>query len=104
MKMLATFAALGLATVGLAVPAAAQINHTQHNQQQRIHQGVRSGALTQREAYRLQRNQGRINRAEDRMRASGGRLTYRERARLDRRQDRASARIYRQKHDRQGYR
>nr|WP_129792976.1 trehalase-like domain-containing protein [Sphingosinicella sp. CPCC 101087] len=41
------------------------------------------------------------DRAEDRMRWTGGRLTCRERARLDRRQDRASARIFRQKHDRQ---
>ncbi len=104
MKMLAMFAALGLATAGLPVAAEAQINHRQYNQQERIRQGVRSGALTPREAYRLQRNQGRIDRAEHRMRSSGGRLTYREQARLDRRQDRASARIYRQKHDRQGYR
>ena len=104
MTMLWTIVALGLATAGLAVPAEAQVDRRQHNQQERIHQGVRSGALTQREANRLQRNQGRINRTEDGMRSTGGRLTYRERARLERRQDRASARIYRQKHDRQGYR
>lgn len=103
MKMLFMLAAMGLTTAVVTAPAEAQVNRRQYNQQDRIQQGARSGALNGREVYRLERNQGRIDRAEHRMRSSGGRLTYRERARLDRRQDRASARIYRQKHDRQGY-
>jgi hypothetical protein len=63
MKMLATFAALCPATAGLAGPAEAQLNHRQHDQQEPIAQGVESGALTQRETYRLKRNQGRIDRS-----------------------------------------
>lgn len=100
MKLL-MLVALGLTTAAAAAPAAAQVNSRQWNQQHRIQQGARSGELTRREYYRLQGQQARIDRAEDRMRWSGGRLTYRERARLDRRQDRASVRIHRQKHDRQ---
>ena len=101
MKKLLMLAALGLTTIAVAAPAQAQVNYRQWNQDHRIQQGARSGELTRREYYRLQAQQARIDRAEDRMRWSGGRLTNRERARLDRRQDRASARIYRQKHDRQ---
>ena len=52
-----------------------RINKRYHNQQARIHQGVRSGQLTPREAYRLQRQQGHIRRE--------------------------TRRIYRQKHDAQ---
>ncbi|WP_076068903.1 hypothetical protein [Sphingomonas montana] len=104
MKILLMLAALGLTTVAAAAPADAQVNRRQYSQERRIDQGIRSGRITPREAARLQRNQGRINGAEQRMRASGGRLTYRERQRLDNRQDRASGRIYRQKNNRRRYR
>lgn len=101
MKKLLMGAALGIAGVAAAAPAEAQVNWRQHNQQQRIYRGIQSGELTRREFYGLERNQARIARMEHRLRASGNRLTLRERVRLDRRQDRASVRIYRQKHDRQ---
>jgi hypothetical protein len=70
------------------------------NQERRIEQGLQSGALTTREAARLQAEQARI----DRMEANAlrdGELTARERARIDAAQNKASADIYRQKHDAQ---
>lgn len=104
MKKILILAALGLAAAASATPAAAQINRREHNQQQRIANGVRTGQLTPREAARAEGQQARIARAERRMRASGGRLTFAERRRLQQRQNHASRFIYRQKHDRQGRR
>ena len=95
--------------VGLAMTSNAQtrhrwsINHREARQERRIGQGVRSGELTARETYRLERQQLRLNRTEARYRASGDRLTPRERFRLERDLNRTSRSIYRQKHDRQDY-
>ena len=75
------------------------INQRQHDQQQRIAQGMQSGQLTPREARRLESEQYRFDREEARMRASGGGLSGRERNRLEEQQDRMSRQIYRQKHD-----
>lgn len=84
-----------------ALPAEARINQRQHHQQGRIYNGVRSGELTRREAYGLERQQAHIARYEHRSRADGGGLSGAERYRLERMQDRASRNIYRQKHDAQ---
>jgi hypothetical protein len=97
------FAALiGTAAFAAAMPAEARINQRQSHQQHRIGRGVANGELTGREAYRLERQQAHIARYERRSRADGGGLSGRERYRIERMQDRASGRIYRQKHDRQG--
>lgn len=88
-----------LAASVLATPAYAGVNDRQARQQHRIHQGLHSGALTGREAARLERQQYRIGRAEARMRADGGGLNARERARLHHRQDAANANIYARKHN-----
>ncbi|MBS1795952.1 MAG: hypothetical protein JSS81_19015 [Acidobacteria bacterium] len=104
------FASL-LVVAGLAVDASAQrrsgsrtIDGRERRQQQRIYQGIRTGRLNRREAYRLERRQYQIRRAESRYRRSGGRLTWRERYALQRRLNRSSRSIWRQKHDRQNYR
>lgn len=99
------FASL-LLVLALAADSFAQrryqtVNKRQINQQGRIYNGINSGELTRREAYRLQRQQYNINRTEQRFRRSGSGLSWRERYILDNRQDRASRNIYRQKHDRQ---
>ena len=90
--------------VSLAAPALvfaqSVVDQRQANQERRIDQGVRSGALTEREAARLDRGQAHIDRMEDRAQADG-RVTARERRRLDQAQDVQSQRIYREKHDRQ---
>ncbi len=76
------------------------IDQRQQNQQQRIDQGVASGQLTPREAGRLEAGQARVEQREARMKSDGA-LSKKERVQLTRQQNRASKRIYRQKHDRQ---
>lgn len=95
---------LSAALAGLAfaaVPASAQgVDQRHHHQQDRIAQGVHSGALTRHEAHRLQRQQRSIHREEHRMRSRDhGHLTWRERARLEHRENRASRHIYHAKHN-----
>jgi hypothetical protein len=86
-----------------AVPAMAapwqNINQRQAQLDRRIDQGVRSGALTRNEAYRLRGEFQQIARLEMRYRASAG-LQGWERADLDRRFDILSAKIRYERHDR----
>jgi hypothetical protein len=109
MKMGKVFSLAGFVLTGIMVwtgSAQAQFfgwgtDQREAAQQQRIHQGVHSGALTPQEARQLTGEQRRIQAAENRMLADG-RLDYRERGHLDRMQDRADRHIYRQAHDNQG--
>jgi hypothetical protein len=73
----------------------------QYDQRRRIHQGVRSGELTRREASRLYSRSTDLSRDYWRDRRDGGGLSRGERRRLEVRQDHLSRSIYRQKHDRQ---
>lgn len=96
--LLPALAVLALAAfAGNAV--AGEVDRRQARQQARIAQGVAQGDLTVAEQRRLQRQQAHIHNAEARMRADDGVLGPVERARLDHKQDRASGRIYRQRHD-----
>lgn len=70
----------------------------QQNQKARIQEGVKSGELTRREAVRL-RTEQRAIKAEERMAKADGKVTMVERAKLRHDQNKASADIYRQKHD-----
>lgn len=79
------------------------VDQRKMNQEQRIDQGIASGQLNQREAGRLDRQQDRIDRIEDRAKADGV-MTRKERARIGAAQNRASRHIGREKHDRQGAR
>ena len=94
------------AVLALIAPLAVQAQSTpgfdqrQANQEQRIQQGVQSGALTSQEAARLERGQDRLQRLEDKAKADGT-VTKQERARLQHAENVESKRIYRQKHDRQ---
>lgn len=102
--MLVKFAVAGVvATLGAAAfaqTATPRVDQRQLNQERRIEQGVDSGALTAREANRLEAGQDRVERVEDRAKADGV-VTRRERVRLHQAQDVQSGRIARQKHDRQ---
>jgi hypothetical protein len=92
--------------LGSPLAALAQSNATpgfdqrQANQEQRIQQGVQSGALTTREATRLERGQDRLQAKENRAKADGV-VTPRERTRLQHAENVQSRRIYAEKHDRQ---
>lgn len=107
--MIKTFiaaAALALASMSsfaqapAASPATPGVDQRQANQEKRIDKGVASGELTKREARRLEKQQAHINKAEDKAKADGV-VTAAERKRLHNKQNKASANIYRQKHDRQ---
>ena len=97
-----------LVSLVLAAPLAAfaqstatpRFDQRQANQERRIEQGEQSGALTARESARLERGQDRLQAKEDKAKADGV-VTRRERAGLQLAEDKQSARIYRQKHDRQ---
>jgi uncharacterized membrane protein YebE (DUF533 family) len=79
------------------------INQRQTNQEQRIDQGIASGQLTQHEANKLETQQQRIDNMENKAKSDGV-VTKKERARIHAAQDKASKKIYRQKHDRQKHR
>lgn len=96
----ATALALAASAALAQTTSTPRIDERQANQESRIQQGVASGELTKREAARLERGQDRVQRIENRATADGV-VTGRERARVERAQDVQSARIARQKHDRQ---
>ena len=68
------------------------------NQQNRIEQGVQSGALTNKEIANLEQGQARIDRKEARVGADGH-VSAREQARIQHAEDRQSNKIYREKHN-----
>lgn len=77
-----------------------RVDRRQERQEQRIDKGVQSGALTPREARRVQAGQRHVGKLETRTQADGT-VTAKEKARLEHAQDVQSKRIYRQKHDAQ---
>ena len=98
---------LTVATIATStLPAFAQTQSTprvdqrQANQAQRIEQGKKSGALTTKEAARLEKGQARVQKVEDKA-VADGKVTKKERRRLEHAQDVQSRRIYKQKHDKQ---
>jgi hypothetical protein len=93
-------ASLAQAQVVMGEAQEHRVDNRQDRQAARIGQGVASGELTRHEAARLMHQQRHIHRLERRTEADGV-VTGREAHRVEAAQDRASARIYRQKHDRQ---
>jgi hypothetical protein len=76
------------------------IQQRKTNQQQRIGNGVKSGALTAGETRNLESREASINHEEHNMRqAENGKLTNTDKADLTRRQNRTSKAIYRDKHN-----
>jgi len=68
------------------------------NQDARIHQGVRSGQLTNKETASLERGQAHVDRAEARAGANGH-VGAGEQARIQDKENRQSARIHNKKHN-----
>jgi hypothetical protein len=105
MRIRTTFIAASLAAA-LTLPVLAQSTNTpvidqrQANQAQRIEQGKATGALTDKEAARLEKGQARVQAKENAAKADG-KVTRAERKAIKRSQDRQSARIHKQKHDKQ---
>ncbi len=88
---------LALTTAHIA--NATSINDRQNNQRDRIVHGIKNKELTARETNKLLKNQAHIARTEARFKADG-QFTKKERATIQHKQNKASARIFRQKHDR----
>ena len=81
----------------LATPG---IDKRELNQEKRIEQGIASGALTVREARRLNRGEAHIDKAQDHAEADG-KVTRYERKKIASMQRAESKAIHLQKHDRQ---
>jgi len=76
------------------------IQHRKHNQQARIHEGMKSGELTKGEAKHLEKQEHALNKEEREMRKeNGGKLTAADRAKLNRQQNHLSKEIYKDKHN-----
>jgi hypothetical protein len=75
-----------------------RVDRRQERQEHRIRQGVAAGELTQREYWRLEREQAYIRRLERNAEADGYVSPY-ERARIRAAQDVASRRIHEERHD-----
>lgn len=91
------------ASTAVSAPAFAAdgIDATFFEQKGRIEQGIRSGALTEREAVMLRSEQSRIANMIARARIHGnGRIYATERSQIERAQAAASRHIYAEKHDR----
>jgi hypothetical protein len=95
-----------LVALAFATPLAAfaqstpRVDQRQVNQEQRIQQGVQSGSLTQKEAAKLEKGQGHVQKMEDKAKADG-KVTPKERERLQQAQNNQSQKIAREKHDHQ---
>jgi tellurite resistance protein len=99
MVALMTVSGLGVAQSG-GTTSTPSIDQRQANQQQRIDQGVKSGALTPKETARLEKGQQRVQRMETTAMADG-KVKPKERRRIAHAQNQQSKKIYREKHDRQ---
>ena len=92
-----------LLAVAFAAPAFAQtatpgIDQRGANQEKRIEQGEKSGALTQREAANLEKRETKL--ANDKAAAAAdGKVTKAERRKLNREANRDSKAIYKKKHN-----
>jgi hypothetical protein len=77
-----------------------EVGQRRQMQQDRIANGIRSGSLSPSEASHLEGREQHINHedAADR-RANGGKLTGQEKARINHQQNRASGKIYQDKHN-----
>ena len=96
-----TFVALtGLAvTIGVnAQTTTTKIDQRETNQQTRVQNGVATGALSNREAVRMEAGQAKVAKMEDAAKADG-KVTRAERKAINRQQNKQSRRIHRQKHD-----
>ena len=104
-RILIAVGAMTLLMTGMAYAEAETpvIDQRQTNQEQRIDQGIASGQLNEREVNRLNKQQGHINKMEDKAKSDGV-VTKREKARIEHAKNRASRHIAREKHDRQGKR
>ena len=81
-------------------PRRTQVNTRLENQNDRIHQGVKSGELSKPEAKQLHKEDRHIRQEERTMAAkNGGHITKRQQRKLNRQENRVSGQIFEEKHD-----
>jgi hypothetical protein len=110
MLMNVKFALAGLIVAALSAPAFAQstpdtkstprIDGRQANQEKRIEQGAKSGALTDKETKKLEKGQAKVQKMEDKA-VADGKVTKKEKKHIEHTQDQQSKKIEREKHDKQ---
>lgn len=100
LSIMAVVISATLATSAMAGTRDPRVNHRQHNQHERIAQGVKSGELTRGEAKDLRGDQKEIRQEEQQFK-SDGKMTKDERQELHQDQNAASKEIYQEKHDEQ---
>lgn len=107
MKRWKTISITGLILASLCFGGVVQAKHYDSNidqreaeQQQRIQEGLQSGALTPQEAARLEAEQQQIQALKAKMLADG-KLSPKEKVTLDQLQEKADRDIYRLKHNNQ---
>ncbi|MFH1263517.1 MAG: hypothetical protein V1495_08790 [Pseudomonadota bacterium] len=96
-RQLVVIAVIGLATVATAQPAK-HARHRQVRQQERIHQGVKSGELTPEEVRKLEQEQRLVRQAKRAARLDGV-VTPEEKQKIHQMQEKTSKDIYDEKHD-----
>jgi len=89
-----------LIAAGMAFAQQGKIADRKENQQDRIANGVKSGALTPHETSKLENKESKLNKEvhSDR-KANGGNLTNNEKNQVNRQQNRLSSDIYKDKHN-----
>ena len=93
-------AALGIFSFSGLSASADEVSDRLQNQQNRINQGVQSGALTGKEQQNLQNRENHLeNTVAKEKAANGGELTKGEEKRLNHKLNRESRRIHRKKHN-----
>lgn len=93
-------AALSLASIGAFAQTSAATTQRDVNQQTRIERGLKDGSLTTKEAAKLEKEEGHVDRLQAQA-LKDGKLTAAERQKLDHAQDKVSADIAAQRHDAQ---
>jgi hypothetical protein len=85
---------------GMAFAQQGKIAQRKENQQDRIANGVKSGALTPHETAKLENKESRLNKEihTDR-KANGGNLTNNEKKQINNQQNKLSSDIYKDKHN-----
>ena len=81
-------------------PRVNEVNAREQNQQNRIANGMKSGAVTPKEGVKLEKQQQHINNQEKKdMAKDNGHLTKADQAKLNKEQNKASENIYDKKHN-----
>ena len=91
-------AALFFALAANSQTATPEVTKRQVNQQERIHEGKKSGELTKKEAAKLEVREAKIQH-DKKVAKSDGVVTPAEKAKLNREENRTSRAIYRKKHN-----